>query len=124
MQTETELHKITVHQPLIHPRITPIGYGNPRYISMLTHGDGVLLPVGSTLRWVDIVHNKVLHQQQVGHCQIYQIMGNQQWVMVVNFDGLITFLDKQELKSRHQFYAKGKEIRHTFLSDTHLAVSC
>jgi hypothetical protein len=47
---------------------------------------------------------------------------------VVNFDGLISLLNRGTLDLEHQFYAPGKEIRHSCLtdreSDNYLAVSC
>jgi hypothetical protein len=46
--------RIRVQRPLINPKITAIGYGNPRYNSMLAYKSGVLLTVGSHIRYVDL----------------------------------------------------------------------
>lgn len=69
-----ETYKIKVQHPTIKPKISTIGYGNPRYNSMVVYKEGVLVSVGSHLRWVDIKNNKVLFDSQIGCCQIFQIM--------------------------------------------------
>ena len=51
-------------------------------------------------------------------------MGNQKYVVVVNFDGYISVLSRDGLGVLHQFYAKGKEIRHSCLTESMLVVSC
>ncbi len=66
--------KITVQRPKLNPKITPVGYGNPRYNSMVAYKNGVLVTVGSHVRWVDIQNNKVLFDKQIGCSQIYQLM--------------------------------------------------
>jgi hypothetical protein len=49
---------ITVHKPTLHPKFTNIGFGNPRYNSMLVcNDDTVLIPCGTSLRKVDLVKN-------------------------------------------------------------------
>lgn len=53
MQEEVQKHKIGVHPPKIHPKITSIGYGNPRYNSMVSYKSGVLISSGSHLRWIN-----------------------------------------------------------------------
>lgn len=88
------LHKITVHQPKINPKVTSIGYGNPRYNSMLAYKGGALLTVGSHLRWVDIKKRQVLRDLQIGSCQIFQVIENAKYILAVNFDGLLTLLLK------------------------------
>jgi hypothetical protein len=65
--------RIKVQRPLISPKITAIGYGNPRYNSMLSYKNGVLVTVGSHLRWVDIENNAVLFDKQIGCSQIFQL---------------------------------------------------
>ena len=67
---------ISVHPPTISPVIKSIGYGNPRYNSMLVHKDHALLTVGSRLRQVDIKNDQILIDKQVGCCQIFQVMRN------------------------------------------------
>lgn len=47
---------IKVHPPRIQPKFINIGYGNPRYNSMIvTDDDCVIVPCGSSVRKVDIV---------------------------------------------------------------------
>jgi hypothetical protein len=120
--------RIQVQRPTINPKITGIGYGNPRYNSMLAYKHGVLVTVGSHLRWVDIENDAVLFDQQIGCSQIFQLMENRKYILLVNFDGLITLLNRESLFIEHQFYAPGKEIRHSCLTDwadnNYLAVSC
>jgi hypothetical protein len=88
----------------------------------------VLVTVGSHVRWVDIENNTVLFDKQIGCCQVFQLMENSKYILVINFDGLISLLDKENLELKHQFYAPGKEIRHSCLTDwqenNYLAVSC
>lgn len=74
MQNTVPTYKIKVQPPKINPKITAIGFGNPRYNSMIPYKQGTLLTVGSHLRWVDIQKNQVLWDQQIGCCQIFQIM--------------------------------------------------
>jgi hypothetical protein len=96
--TETNpAFKIKVQRPKINPKITAIGYGNPRYNSMLAYKNGVLLTVGSHLRWVDVQNNAVLFDRQIGCSQIFQLMSNSNYIMVVNFDGLISLLNTDTL---------------------------
>ena len=39
--------------------------------------------------------------------------------MIVNFDGLVTLLDKEDINVvNHQFRCAGKEIRHTYVDDS------
>ena len=84
-----------------------------------------LVTCGPTLRRVDIKNEAVLMSKQIGHSQIFQIMENSACVMVINFDGLITLLNKNEdLSILRQFYAIGKEIRHSSIDENHIAVSC
>ena len=47
-------HTIEVHQPKLKPKFTNIGYGNPRYNSMVVYGNSVLVSCGSTLRRVNV----------------------------------------------------------------------
>jgi hypothetical protein len=76
---------LKVERPTISPKITPIGYGNPRYNSMLCHKNGVLVTVGSHLRWVNLEKNQILYDQQIGNSQIFQLLENSTYFMVVNF---------------------------------------
>lgn len=71
MQEEVQKHKIGVHPPKIHPKITSIGYGNPRYNSMVSYKSGILISSGSHLRWVNFAQDKVLMDRQIGYCQIF-----------------------------------------------------
>ena len=120
--------RITVQRPLIHPTFTAIGYGNPRYNSLVPYKEGVLVTVGTHLRWVDIQNNKVLYDKQIGCSQIFQLMDNSKYILTVNFDGLISLFNKENLELKHQFYAPGKEIRHSCITDhadhNYLALSC
>jgi hypothetical protein len=100
--------RIQVQRPIISPKITGIGYGNPRYNSMLAYKNGVLVTVGSHLRWVDIETNAVLFDQQIGCSQIFQLMENSKYILLVNFDGLISLISRDNLHIEHQFYAPGK----------------
>lgn len=84
---------------------------------MIAYKNGVLLTVGSHLRWVDIENNAVLYDQQIGCSQIFQLMENSKYILAVNFDGLITLLNRNALAIEHQFYAPGKEIRHSCFTD-------
>ncbi len=54
MQIDNHIHQITVHPPKIQPKITTVGYGNPRYNTMLVYQEGVLISVGSHLRLVNL----------------------------------------------------------------------
>ena len=102
-------NKIKVHPPLIHPKLTNIGHGNPRYNSMLVCEDSnVLIPCGSALKKVDIKNGVVVASRQIGCSQIFQIIENNLYYMVVNFEGLITLFAKNDLKPIKQFYAPGK----------------
>jgi hypothetical protein len=77
MQAEIKpypVHKILVRPPLIKPKITNIGYGNPRYNSMLSYKNStILVPCGSSLRQVNLKNDEILLSKQVGHSQIFQI---------------------------------------------------
>ena len=97
-----------MHPPKIQPKKTAVGYGNPRYNTMVVYKEGVLISVGSHLRWVNLRLNKILFDQQIGCCQIFQIMENSKYILVVNFDGLITFLHKETLQLAHQIRGPGK----------------
>lgn len=91
-------NKIKVQPPLLHPKLTNIGYGNPRYNSMLVSDyANVLLPCGSALRKIDIKNGVVVASQQIGYSQIFQIIQNDLYYMVVSFEGLITLLTKNDL---------------------------
>ena len=109
-------HKIGIHPPKIQPKITSIGYGNPRYNSMVVHKEGILLSAGSHLRLVNLRKGTIDYDRQIGCCQIFQIQENNQYILVINYDGLITLLDRETLELEHQFYAVGKEIRHASLA--------
>lgn len=124
MQQERTVYKIGVHPPTLKPKNTSIGYGNPRYNSMLVYKSGVLLSSGSHLRLANIKQNKIDFDRQIGCCQIFQIQQNSKYIYVVNYDGLITLLKKDTLEMVHQFYAPGKEIRHSTFTDKYLACSC
>lgn len=116
---------VRVHEPLLKPKFTNIGYGNPRYNSMVICPDeNLLLPCGSSLRTFDIVHNKIILDKQVGHSQIFQLLENKDYVMIVNFEGLVSLLDKNNLEIRKQFRIGGKEIRHSSISEKFIVVSC
>ena len=88
-------NKIQIAPPKLHPHFTNIGYGNPRYNSMVVCPDGsVLISCGPTLRRVDLKNDATLMSKQIGYSQIFQIIENKHLVMVINFDGLISLLDK------------------------------
>jgi hypothetical protein len=91
---------------------------------MLVYKSGLLLPVGSHLRWVDLERNTIEYDRQIGCCQILQVQENGKYILVVQFDGLISMLEKEGLEIRHQFYAPGKEFRHTAFNDHYLACAC
>ena len=123
MQNHT-VHKIQVHPPKLKPTFTNIGYGNPRYNSMVVYDpNSVLISCGSTLRRVNLKNNEVLFSKQIGSSQIFQIIENKLFVMVVNFEGLISLLRKDTLEIVKQFYAFGKEIRHSSITDQFIAFS-
>lgn len=52
---------------------------------MLCHKNGVLATVGSHLRWVNLEKNEILYDQQIGNSQIFQLLENSTYFMVVNF---------------------------------------
>ena len=64
---------------------------------MVVEKGKALLPCGPCLRQVDIRNDTILMSQQIGHSQIFQIMENDHHIMVVSFEGLITFLHKNTL---------------------------
>lgn len=78
--------------------------------------DTVIIPCGSTLRKVDIEKNEVLINTQIGHSQIFQILGNKQFVMVVNFDGIMSLIDWNNFEVVKQIQVGGKEIRHSSIT--------
>lgn len=89
---------VQVHQPKLKPSFTNIGYGNPRYNSMVVcPDDSVIISCGASLRRVDLLKNEVLFNKQVGYSQIFQIMANEKWIMIVNFEGLVSLLNKNTL---------------------------
>lgn len=97
MQNHTT-HTIKIHQPKLKPKFTNIGYGNPRYNSMVVYDDfSVLVSCGSTLRRVDVKNNDILFNKQIGQSQIFQIIENKEFIMIVNFEGLISLLDRNSL---------------------------
>jgi hypothetical protein len=66
---------ISVHPSSLHPKFTNIGYGNPRYNSLIVcSDDSVIIPCGSTLRKVDLINNQILFNKQIGISQIFQIL--------------------------------------------------
>ena len=67
--------------------------------------------------------NVVVWERQIGCCQIFEIMGNEKYVVVVNYDGRVTILDKGSRDEVRWFYAPGKEIRHVALNDKYLVLS-
>lgn len=71
MQEEVQRFRIGVHPPKLHPKVTTVGFGNPRYNSIVIHKQGALICSGCHLRLVDILHNKVLMDKQIGYCQIF-----------------------------------------------------
>ena len=56
--------------------------------------------------------------------EITSLQENTKYILVVNYDGFISLLDKQTLEIKHQFYAPGKEIRHSSFTDKYLACPC
>lgn len=52
---------------------------------MLAYKNGVLVTVGSHLRWVDLENDKILYDHQIGNSQIFQLLENSTYFMVVNF---------------------------------------
>lgn len=71
MQEEVQRYRIKVQQPKLKPKVTTVGFGNPRYNSMVVYQQGVLICCGCHLRLVDLKHNKVIQDQQIGCCQIF-----------------------------------------------------
>lgn len=79
---------------------------------------GFLISCTAYLKLVDIPNRKELFIRQIGNSQITQIDQNKDFVMVVNFEGLITLLDANDLsKVAYQFQAAGKEVRHTCINE-------
>jgi hypothetical protein len=66
MEQNIVREKIKVHPPKISPKITSIGYGNPRYNSMVVYDDNVIVSCGSSLRLVDLRNDKILYNAQIG----------------------------------------------------------
>lgn len=92
------VHKIPIRPPVLTPLITNIGYGNPRYNSMLAYKNStILVPCGSSLRQVDLKNDEILMTKQIGHSQIFQLAENTKYILVINFEGLLTFLHKESL---------------------------
>ncbi len=54
MSESLKPNKIRVQRPKLNPKITAVGYGNPRYNSIVAYKKGVLVTVGAHLRWVDV----------------------------------------------------------------------
>lgn len=95
--------------------MSSLGYGNPRYNSMLAYGEHLLLSSGAHLRQIVVVTGEVLTDQQIGHSQIFQIMENHRYILdnlrfilVINFEGLLSLLSREDLQIVHQFHASGK----------------
>jgi hypothetical protein len=97
MEQERKTYKIGVHPPTLRPKSTSIGYGNPRYNSMIVYKSGVLLSSGSHLRLANLKDNTIDFDRQIGCCQLFQIQENNKYIYVVNYDGLITLLHKDSL---------------------------
>lgn len=73
-QSPFPIYKIPVRPPLIRPKITNIGYGNPRYNSLLPYkNSSMLIPCGSSLRQVNLKNDEILMSKQIGHSQIFQL---------------------------------------------------
>ena len=66
-------YKIEVRPPILKPNFINIGYGNPRYNSMLTYKENILIPCGSSLRLVNLKNDEILMSKQIGHSQIFQL---------------------------------------------------
>lgn len=77
---------VKVQPPKLHPKFTNIGFGNPRYNSMLICADGhVLVTCGCTLRKVDLRNNEILLNKQIGQSQIFNIIENSEYIVVINY---------------------------------------
>lgn len=101
-----------------------ISYGVARYNSALPYRSHFLVSCTAFLKLVDIPNRKELFAKQIGNSQITQLDRNKDFVMVVNFEGLVTLLDANDLnKTLYQFNTAGKEVRHTCLNDEFLASS-
>ena len=90
---------------------------------MLPYKGNLLLPVGPTLRLFNLKTEDILLNKQIGHSQIFQIQENSTQILVVNFEGLLTLLSKEDLSIQYQFNAIGKEIRHVAFTDDYIATS-
>ena len=97
MEKDINRKKIGVHPPKIHPKVTSVGYGNPRYNSMVLYKEGVLICSGTHFRYVNIAENKVILDQQIGCSMIFEIQENNKHILVVNYQGLVTLLEKDKL---------------------------
>lgn len=76
---------------------------------MLICEDGhVLVTCGSTLRKVDLRNNEILLNKQIGQSQIFNIIENKEYIVVINYEGLISLLEKKSYEMVRQFYASGK----------------
>jgi hypothetical protein len=66
---------ITIHESPLKPKFTTIGYGNPRYNSMVVlPDDTVIIPCGVTLRKVNLIENEVLYNKTIASSQIFDII--------------------------------------------------
>lgn len=80
-------------RPTLHPEFVNIGYGNPRYNSMVVCEDGnALVTCGPSLRKVDLRNDNIIWNKQIGQSQIFNIIENEKYIVTVNFEGFITFL--------------------------------
>ena len=86
IENPTNRTKINIHPPTLKLKFTNIGYGNPRYNSMLICEDNhPLVTCGPTLRKVDLRNNEILLNKQIGTSQIFNIIQNQDVIVVINF---------------------------------------
>ena len=86
-----------------------VGYGVARYNSAIAYQGHFLVSCTSYLKLLDIPNRKELYARQIGNSQITQIDRNKDYVMVVNFEGLVSLLNAHDLnKVEHQFQAAGK----------------
>lgn len=110
------MQSLTIEEDKLKLIFKVIGVANARYNSALIYKDNLLISRGSYLKLCSVVDSAPIFETQIGNCQITQINENSKYIVVVNFDGLITFIDKENIENiKYQFRCGGKEIRHTFI---------
>ena len=118
------MHRVKIEEDRIALKFQVIGDANARYNSAIIYKDHLLISKGALLKLCDLVNSTCLFEKQVGNSQITQISENSKYIAVVNFDGLVTLLDKEDIsRTVLKFRCGGKEIRHSYLDDTLFVVA-